>query len=165
MLAQASGEALYTLDHPLTKEGLWAAYVASEHSLARIEAVDTARALQLPGVVAYISGEDIPKGGVNRCLTQEPVFAEGVVQYLGEPIGLIVAETRAAAEQGAQLVEVGLLTTWLPCASAVAMHSGGVPFGVRDFDEAMNNGDGGGFFMMVVSAWLIGASPPPPRVS
>ena len=103
---QASGEALYTLDQPVTKEGLWAAYVGSEHSLARVDAVDASKALQLPGVVAYINAEDIPEDGVNDCMGQEPVFAEGLVEYLGQPIGLIVAEDRAAAERGAQLVKV-----------------------------------------------------------
>ena len=103
---QASGEALYTLDQPVTKEGLWAAYVGSEHSLARVDAVDASKALQLPGVVAYINAEDIPEDGVNDCMGQEPVFTEGLVEYLGQPIGLIVAEDRAAAETGAQLVKV-----------------------------------------------------------
>ena len=103
---QASGEALYTLDQPVTKEGLWAAYVGSHHSLARIQAVDPSKALQLPGVVAFITAEDIPEAGANSCMGQEAVFSEGLVEYVGQPIGLIVAEDRAAAERGAQLVKV-----------------------------------------------------------
>ena len=106
MCIQASGEAIYTLDQPHTREGLWAAYVASEHLLARFDRVDPSKALQLPGVVAYISAEDIPEGGVNSCMGQEPVFAEGLVEYVGQPIGIVVAENRAAAERGAQLVKV-----------------------------------------------------------
>jgi xanthine dehydrogenase molybdopterin-binding subunit B len=62
--------------------------------------------MQLPGVVAYISADDIPKGGVNSALGQEPVFAEGLVEWVGQPIGLLVAANRAAAERGAQLVKV-----------------------------------------------------------
>ena len=90
----------------MSKEGLLGAYVASEHPLARFDSVDTAKALQLPGVVAYIDATDIPKGGSNSCMGQEAVFAEGLVEWVGQPIGLIVAETRAAAERGAQLVKV-----------------------------------------------------------
>ncbi|KAL0029788.1 hypothetical protein WJX77_000034 [Trebouxia sp. C0004] len=105
-LLQASGEAIYTLDQPQSKEGLWACYVASHHPLARFDAVDTSAAMQLPGVVAYISADDIPKGGVNSALGQEPVFAEGLVEWVGQPIGLLVAANRAAAERGAQLVKV-----------------------------------------------------------
>jgi len=103
---QASGEAIYTLDQPQSKEGLWACYVASHHPLARFDGVDTSAAMQLPGVVAYISADDIPKGGVNSALGQEPVFAEGLVEWVGQPIGLLVAVNRAAAERGAQLVKV-----------------------------------------------------------
>ena len=62
--------------------------------------------MQLPGVVAYISADDIPKGGVNSALGQEPVFAEGLVEWVGQPIGLLVAANRGAAERGAQLVKV-----------------------------------------------------------
>jgi len=62
--------------------------------------------MQLPGVVAYISADDIPEGGLNSALGQEPVFAEGLVEWVGQPIGLLVAANRAAAERGAQLVKV-----------------------------------------------------------
>ncbi|KAA6423444.1 MAG: Aldehyde oxidase, partial [Trebouxia sp. A1-2] len=105
-LLQASGEAIYTLDQPQSKEGLWACYVASQHPLARFDGVDTSAAMQLPGVMAYISADDIPKGGINSALGQEPVFAEGLVEWVGQPIGLLVAANRAAAERGAQLVKV-----------------------------------------------------------
>ena len=62
--------------------------------------------MKLPGVVAYIGAEDIPKGGTNSAMGQEAVFAEGLVEWVGQPIGLLVAETRAAGERGAQLVKV-----------------------------------------------------------
>lgn len=114
MCTQASGEAIYTLDHPHTREALWAAYVASDHPLARFDGVDPSKALQLPGVVAYISAEDIPEGGVNSCMGQEPVFAEGLVEWVGQPIGIVVAENRAAAERGAQLVKVGHPKSYVP---------------------------------------------------
>lgn len=103
---QASGEAIYTLDQPQSKEGLWACYVASTQPLACFDGVDTSAAMKLPGVVAYVGAQDIPQGGKNIAMGQEPVFAEGKVEWVGQPIGLVVAETRAAAERGAQLVKV-----------------------------------------------------------
>ncbi len=123
MCVQASGEAIYTLDQPQSKEGLWACYVASDHPLARFDAVDASQAMKLPGVVAYIGAKDIPKGGVNSALGQEPVFAEELVEWVGQPIGLLVAETRAAAERGAQLVKVwpnrAVLTLFVQCVKHV----------------------------------------------
>lgn len=70
--------------------------------------------MRVPGVVAYIGAEDIPKGGKNSALGQEPVFAEGLVEWVGQPIGLLVAENRAAAERGAQLVKVYYVITSAP---------------------------------------------------
>ena len=111
---QASGEAIYTLDQPGSKDGLWACYVASQHPLACFDTVDTSKALAIPGVVDFVGAGDIPKAGKNSALGQEQVFAEGKVEWVGQPIGLIVAETRAAAERGAQLVEVGLASFRAP---------------------------------------------------
>lgn len=109
MLPQASGEAIYTLDTPGMKDGLWACYVASQHPLACFDSVDVSQALALPGVLDFVGAKDIPKAGKNSTLGQEAVFAEGKVEWVGQHIGLIVAETRAAAERGAQLVEVSLI--------------------------------------------------------
>lgn len=93
------------------KDGLWACYVASQHPLACFESVDTSKAFAIRGVVDYIGASDIPKQGSNNVLGQsvEAVFAEDKVEWVGQPIGLIIAETRAAAERGAQLVEVSRL--------------------------------------------------------
>ncbi|BDA48926.1 probable indole-3-acetaldehyde oxidase [Coccomyxa sp. Obi] len=105
-LLQASGEALYTDDMPEQKNSLFAAFVGSTEALAVIKGVDASAALALPGVVAYIGADDVP--GVNKAATgdAELLFATDKVEWVGQPIGLIVAESRALATRAAALVQV-----------------------------------------------------------
>ncbi|GAA0949939.1 xanthine dehydrogenase family protein molybdopterin-binding subunit [Virgisporangium aurantiacum] len=79
---------------------------------ARITSVDLTAALEVPGVVRILTHEDIPNNvftplkliGVQP--DDEPVLAEGTVRYLGEPICAVVAESEAAAYEGAARVGV-----------------------------------------------------------
>jgi xanthine dehydrogenase molybdopterin-binding subunit B len=63
----------------------------------------------MPGVLDYVDIKDIPAGGTNnwkRFGTPEPVFASTRSEYAGQAIGLIVAETRAAAVSAAAAVNI-----------------------------------------------------------
>ena len=79
---------------------------------ARITSVDLTDALEVPGVVRILTHTDIPNNvftplkliGVQP--DDEPVLAEGTVRYLGEPICAVVAESEAAAYEGAARVRV-----------------------------------------------------------
>jgi CO/xanthine dehydrogenase Mo-binding subunit len=79
---------------------------------ARLVSVNTVAAKEVKGVVAVLTGKDIPNNlytplkliGVTP--DDEPILAEGKVRYLGEPIVAVVAETEAAALAGAAAVEV-----------------------------------------------------------
>ena len=62
---------------------------------------------QAPGVVAFISAKDVP--GENRVkggASDAPLFAEDRVEYVGQHIGIIVAETPKQAQTAAALVSV-----------------------------------------------------------
>jgi CO/xanthine dehydrogenase Mo-binding subunit len=84
----------------------------SERHHALIEDVDTAPALAVPGVVRVITWRDVPNNwytilkliGVQP--DDEPVLAEDRVLYLGEPICAVVAETEAAAREGASRIRL-----------------------------------------------------------
>ena len=72
---------------------------------ARIRSVDKDSALAVPGVVAVLVASDLPiaSGGTDR--TAEPLARDEVV-FAGQPVALVVAETEAAAEDGAEAVVV-----------------------------------------------------------
>jgi xanthine dehydrogenase large subunit len=60
-----------------------------------------------PGVVAVLSAADIP--GPNDCgpiVHDEPILAEGKVQYLGQPVFAVIAETRELARRAAAKARV-----------------------------------------------------------
>jgi xanthine dehydrogenase large subunit len=63
------------------------------------------RSVQRPGVVAVLTADDIP--GVNDISptgrNDEPVFAQHRVEYHGQPIFAVIAETRDQARRAAQL--------------------------------------------------------------
>jgi CO/xanthine dehydrogenase Mo-binding subunit len=79
---------------------------------ARLVSVDTTAALAVPGVVTVLTGADIPNNLytplklINVEPDDEPILAVDKVRYLGEPIVAVVAETEAAAHEGAAAVAV-----------------------------------------------------------
>ena len=91
--------------------------VRAEMAHARLLAVDVSAALDLPGVVAAWTGEDVAtippipfratklKGLEPYC---QPILAQGRVRYVGEPVAVIFAEDAAVAEDAADLVMVEL---------------------------------------------------------
>ncbi|HEY2770820.1 MAG TPA: xanthine dehydrogenase family protein molybdopterin-binding subunit [Solirubrobacteraceae bacterium] len=110
---------------------LHGAFVRSTLAHARIIELDLSRARAVPGVVAAFGIEDLrglvrPMRAISRapgyrpCAT--PVLADGKVRMVGEPIALIVAESRYLAEDGAAAVGVKLepLTPLLTMDEALA---------------------------------------------
>jgi carbon-monoxide dehydrogenase large subunit len=91
--------------------------VRGQHAHARILGVDTARALEADGVVAVLTGRDIvPALKAPLPVTvwfvpdkkspgQFPI-ATDKVRYLGEPVAVVLATSRAAAEDAAERLEV-----------------------------------------------------------
>ena len=91
---------------------LHVAIVASPHASARILSIDTAAALAMPGVHAVLTGEEMQPEldpmlpGVDAPEVRRFPLARGIVRYAGEWVVAVVAETRAIAEDAAELVEV-----------------------------------------------------------
>ncbi|MCG5075675.1 xanthine dehydrogenase molybdopterin binding subunit [Paraburkholderia tagetis] len=102
-----SGRATYTDDIPLVAGTLHAALGLSQKAHARIVSMDLAKVGATPGVVAVLTAGDIP--GVNDCgpiIHDDPVLADGVVQYVGQPMFIVVATSHDIARQAARRAEV-----------------------------------------------------------
>ena len=90
------------------------AFVRSPHAHARVGAITVVD--RPAGVLAVITAADLagrvrryPRvtlDGMQVTDEQHPVLAEEEVRYVGQPVAAVVAESRALAEDGAELVEV-----------------------------------------------------------
>lgn len=104
---QVTGESVYVDDIPNTINTLHAAFVGSTIPHGKILSIDFSEALKFPGVVDKITKDDIRgKNYVGDLEMNEPVFAEEEVNFIGQPIALIVAKTDEIARKAAKLVNV-----------------------------------------------------------
>ena len=98
-----------------------AVFVRSPHSHATINAVDTAAAAAMPGVLAVLTGADFAadklghlicgwmihsKDGSPMKMAPHPALAAGKVCYAGEPVAVVIAESLAQARDAAEKVAV-----------------------------------------------------------
>ena len=91
---------------------LHACFVRSPHPRARIIGIDATAALQLPGVQAVFTAADL-NGDVREAWytgtgnqvpdTPRPPLADGEARFAGDPVALVVADSRYLAEDAAEL--------------------------------------------------------------
>lgn len=106
-VAKVTGAARYVED--MRVPGLLHAHVMrSPHHHARLLALETAAAGRVPGVVAVLTAGDIPgENGLGDYSEDEPLLTPtgATLRMLGAPVALVVAETPAAAAEGAAAIE------------------------------------------------------------
>jgi xanthine dehydrogenase large subunit len=106
-VGHVTGAARYLDDVPTVPGTLEASLVLSPHAHARICRIDLSRALAAPGVVAAVTAADIPgKNDIAPIRSDEPALAAGVVEYEGQPVAAIAADTFDQARAAARLVEI-----------------------------------------------------------
>src|SRR5579883_3249966 len=108
-LALLSGRGRYADDLPVPVGTLHAHVLRSPHAHAEIVHIDTAKAAGHEGVWAVITGEDVRRlsdpfmAVIKTPVTQYSLAVERV-RYVGEPVALVVAESRYIAEDAAPLL-------------------------------------------------------------
>ena len=130
----------------------------SPHAHARLLSIDTAKALTIPGVLAVLTGRDLLNDGIkpipHRPFSPHPAdiplentdgtamfmaphypLAIDKVRHVGEAVAMVIAETVAAAKDGAEAIEVEyeLLQAVTDTAAAA------LPDAPRLFDDARSN--------------------------
>lgn len=110
-----SGSGLFVDD--VARDGmLHAAILRSPIAHARIASIDSSEALAMPGVHAIITaadlGGDVPLIPLRLAPLpafepfRQPVIAVDKVRYVGEPIAVVVADSRAIAEDALEAIDV-----------------------------------------------------------
>jgi carbon-monoxide dehydrogenase large subunit len=108
------------VDDPRLPNQAYAAFVRSPHAHARVLAVHADAARKAKGVLAVLTAEDIKAAGVGGISRHPPVVGRGgakmvmpfrpalagTAMHAGDPVAMVVAETRAAAQDAAELVQV-----------------------------------------------------------
>lgn len=111
----------------------YASFVRSSVAHGAIRTIEADAARRAPGVLAVFTGEDLRaaglKGTVARPLagradmeppahTPRPGLAQEIVRHVGEPVAVVIAETRAQADDAAALVTLEIQE--LPAVTRIA---------------------------------------------
>ena len=102
-----SGDATYVDDIAELAGTLYVALGQSSEAHARLLSVDLDAVQNAAGVVAVLTAADIP--GHNDCgpiVHDDPILADGLVQFVGQPIFAVVARSFNAARKAARLAEI-----------------------------------------------------------
>ncbi len=115
-----TGKGQYTADINLVNQ-TYAYFVRSPHARAKITKVDISKASKAPGVVKILTGDDIAKekiggliagwkivsqDGKDMKVPNHPPLAKDVVNYVGDHVAVVIAETLEQAKNASELVNV-----------------------------------------------------------
>ena len=115
-----TGAGQYTDDIVLANMA-FAYFVRSPHAHAKIRSLDKTAALQAPGVIGILDGQDVVDAKINGLpcgwlITStngepmkeppHPILAFEKVRYVGDHVAMVVAETYEQARNAAEMVEV-----------------------------------------------------------
>src|SRR5437763_6793762 len=104
--AKVTGRALYADDIMLPRM-LYGRLLRSPHPHARILSIDIRQALELPGVLAVITGEDLPqKFGILPSSQDEYALAREKVRYVGDPVAAVAALDPDILDEAIKLIKV-----------------------------------------------------------
>ena len=131
-----------------------AAIFRSPHAHAKIGAVETTKAEASPGVLAVYTGADVAAAGLTPlpCLVlprtgalkqrdgmdafcpPHPIISEMRVRHVGDPVAMVVAETRAEALAAAELIDVA----YTPLPAVIETAEAANPDAPQLWDDAPN---------------------------
>jgi len=152
-----TGQGRFSDDFNLTGQA-YARFVRSPHAHARIRGIDASTALAVPGVIAVLTGADavadglapIPhqpvptnpheyplagRAGSDVFVAPHPPLSADVARFAGEPVAMVIAQTAAAAADGAERVTV----EYEPRPSVTATPDAGRPDAPLVWDKTASN--------------------------
>jgi hypothetical protein len=107
--AQVAGGATYIDDIPEVKGTLHAAPILSNVARGKLLGVDASAALKMPGVRDVILAADVPGDPILATfIHDEPVFARDTVEFIGQVVGVVVADTVMQARRAARKVKLNI---------------------------------------------------------
>lgn len=111
------GESIYVDDVNVREGTLHGVVFDSTCAHGKIKNIDYSKALEVDGVIHILTAKDITgENQIGGIFPDEPLFAEDDVHYCGQPIALVVAQTKNIAKKARKLIvaeyeELPVLTT------------------------------------------------------
>lgn len=106
-LKKVTGTLDYVIDQKM-QGMLYGKLLRSEHAHAKIVNVDASAAKEIPGVYDVITSTDLPQpvprfGPIKQ---DQPLLADRVVNYHGEPVAVVLADSEEAAQKALKKIKV-----------------------------------------------------------
>jgi len=132
-----TGRGRYTADITLAHQ-TYAYFVRSPHARAKITKVDISKASKAPGVIKIFTGDDIARekiggliagwkivsqDGKDMKVPNHPPLAKDSVNYVGDHVAVVIAETLEQAKNAAEIVSVSYKVLKAVVSTAEAMNS------------------------------------------
>ncbi|HXW27411.1 MAG TPA: xanthine dehydrogenase molybdopterin binding subunit, partial [Xanthobacteraceae bacterium] len=106
-IGHVRGSALYVDDIREPTGTLHLAVGGAPAARGRVKTLDLAAVRAAPGVVAVLTARDIPgNNDVSPIAGDDPMFADGAVEFHGQVLFAVAAETREAARRAVRLAKV-----------------------------------------------------------
>ncbi|ACX95704.1 xanthine dehydrogenase molybdopterin binding subunit [Halothiobacillus neapolitanus] len=106
-IKHVSGEALYTDDLSEPRDLLHIYIAQSTQAHAKILRLDLDAVKAYPGVMAVIQASDVPgKNDFGAVIEGDPIFADGLVEYVGQSLFAVAAEHIDIARKAAALAQI-----------------------------------------------------------
>jgi xanthine dehydrogenase large subunit len=105
-VTHVTGKSEYVDDRPVLKGELLCGLVYSPCARARVAGLDVTPALKIPGVVTAVTAADVAHNIWGTIFQDQPIIAANEVNYAGEVVAVIGAETREALARGLAAVKV-----------------------------------------------------------
>ena len=140
-----TGRGRYTADINLVHQ-TYAFFVRSPHARAKINKVDISKAMKAPGVVNIFTGDDIARekiggliagwkivsqDGKDMKVPNHPPLAKDMVNYVGDHVAVVIAETLEQAKNAAELVNVSYKVLKAVVKTSEAMNSEAIYEGIE----------------------------------
>jgi len=100
------GKSEFVDDRPFVRGELLVGVYYSPHAHAKIKKITLEKSLKVPGVVAAYTAKDLEHNRWGTIFQDQPVLADEEVNFVGEPIVVLAAETPKALRDGLQAVQV-----------------------------------------------------------
>jgi xanthine dehydrogenase large subunit len=114
-LRHSTGQAIYIDDMPEQENLLHGAPFLSKNACGRIKNINYDKLKKLPFFTKVITAKDIPgENEIGPIKNGEPVLADDYISYLGQPIGIVLAESHQEAIYASSLVEIETELTTKP---------------------------------------------------